>query len=206
MAESKKINFDDIQTLEVGEMSPAELTVEDDLTEYIQPSNLELLKARYAAVEEDEQIRNEGFEAIKKGGLIKKARPESAVFGYYSSSAAPKDEIRTDVDSPLSKVFDETKTEHDADTVSFGDIELSSDNSTTAEIEADASDPQEKSPLVQSDAPNRYGFDTHTRVIYVDDSADDGIKRNTDDELSAAFNADDSGKKRRRLPWSAKRK
>ncbi len=204
MADSKKINKDEIQALEIGKSIADDLMKEDEeLVEYIQPSSLELLKARYAAAEEDEQIRNEGFEPLKKSGLIKKQRPESTVFGYYASPINPKDEIRTDVNSPLSEVFDATKTEYDADTVSFGDIELS--DNTTSEIANTSEKPQSENKPSAVDGTNRYGFDTHTRVIYLDESTDDGIKKNTDEELSAAFKPDDNGKKRRKLPWSTKK-
>ncbi len=203
MADSKKSKIDNTPQDAIENPPAAELTEVDDIVEYIQPSSLEILKARYAAVEEDEQIRNEGFEPIKKSGLIKKVRPESTVFGYYASPVSSKDEIRTDVDSPLSRVFDETKTDYAADTVSFGDIELEESEEKAA--------PTEETPVTQPDntasaVNNRYNFDTHTRVVYIDENIYDGIKRNTDDELSAAFNTDDNGKKRRRLPWSAKKK
>ncbi len=205
MAGTRKKKIDDTPNEDVIENLPAaELSQADVAEEQVQLSSLEILKARYAAVEEDEQIRNEGFEPVKKSGLIRKVRPESTVFGYYSSPVNPKDEIRTDVNSPLSQVFDETKTEYAADTVSFGDIELEEEKTTAPEAEAPA---EIKSDAVAtSSINNRYNFDTHTRVIYVDESADDGIKRNTDDELSDAFKSDDTDKKRRRLPWSAKKK
>ncbi len=204
MADSEKKNFKYIQT-EANEIpTAAELTENDDIVDYIQPSSLEILKARYAAVEEDEQIRNEGFEPIKKGGLLRKQRPEASAFGYYSSPTNPKDEIRTDVNSPLSKVFDETKTEFDADTVSFSDIDIEDfkeeDDSTNESASVIKNIP------VKSYAQELKGFDTHTRVIYLDESADDGIKRNTDNELDAAFQTDDTQKRRRRAPWQAKRK
>ncbi len=231
MAGTEKIKIE-ATAQEVTENLPAaELTEVDDIAEYIQPSNLEMLKARYAAVDEDEQIRNESFEPVKKSGLIRKVRPESTIFGYYSSPVSPKDEIRTDVSSPLSQVFDETKTQYDADTVSFSDIELEvkpeekevatqtvpekpqpkkrgRPRKVILEVTQPTTEKTEETAETETPAPptvnNRYNFDTHTTVIYVDESADDGIKRNSEDELSAAFE-DNNHKKRRRLPWSAKR-
>lgn len=273
MADITKHNHDNLKATE--KIVPAELTENDNLVEYIQPSSLELLKARYAAIEEDEQIRNEGFELAKKSGLIRKQRPENPVYGYYSSPVNPKDEIRTDVNSPLSQVFDSTRSEFDAVAVSFSDIGIeqekkdsevkenqNSDEAVaekpkrkrttktaadtavtdeekpkrkrTAKAVADTDVTEEEKPKrkrttkkkeeisqeetkaevpeneeVQTPVPNnlnRYGFDTHTRVIFIDENADDGIKRNSEDELSSLFTSDDSQKKRRRMPWSPKRK
>lgn len=250
MADTKKRN----SKTETEELTvPAELAPNDNLEEYIQPSSLELLKARYAAIEEDEELRNEGFELAKKSGLIKKQRPENPIYGYYSSPVNPKDEIRTDVDSPLSKVFDTTRSEFDATAVSFSDISFEQEKKdaeikaeevavevekpkrkritkTVAEPAVEAVEEAEKPkktrttkkkeevvPEVIEETPaesetpaptsfNRYGFDTHTRVIYVDESADDGIKRNSEEELSSLFTVDDNKKKRRLIPWSRKKK
>lgn len=205
MAENKKFNPDEVETIETT--IAAENIMNDDIVEYIQPSSsLEMLKARYAAAEEDESIRNEGFELVKKGGLLKKSRPESTTFDYYSTPVSPKDEIRTDVDSPLSKVFDSTKSEFDADAASFSDIEIEKPPIIAEDIV--------KQPLAEPVKPvtqntdstvnNRYGFDTHTRIIYFDESADDGIKRNSDEELSSAFVTDESDTKRRFGLWKKK--
>lgn len=261
MAEDKKFNIDDIEIME--NTIAAELTENDDIVEYIQPSSLDILKARYAAVEEDESIRNEGFDLIKKNG-IKKVRPENSYYGYYSAPLSSKDEIRTDVDSPLSRVFDSTKSEFDADTASFSDISIDmAQPIQSAPVPIDAvtpvTEPEEKpkkrgrprkivEPENPTDTPadipitprkpgrpkkvvtqevvpaptepvaeqivqpqpaptfnNRYGFDTHTRVIFLDESADDGIKVNTDNELSSAFSEfENTG--RRKSFWSRKKK
>ncbi len=239
MAENKKFNSDEVEVIESA--IAAELTKNDDIVEYIQPSNLERLKARYAAVDEDETIRNEGFELAKKGGLIKKQRPESTAFDYLAAPVNPRDEIRTDVNSPLSQVFDSTKSEFDADIASFGDISI---NKPLPEIKEEPKPEvkEEPAPEVKPEEPpkrkrgrprknplppepkveepvaeppaveppptinNRYGYDTHTRVIFVDDSADDGIKRNSDEELSSAFVDGTNTKKRRLLFWSRKKK
>ncbi len=239
MAENKKFNSDEVEVIESA--IAAELTRNDDIVEYIQPSNLERLKARYAAVDEDETIRNEGFELAKKGGLIKKQRPESTAFDYLAAPVNPRDEIRTDVNSPLSKVFDSTKSEFDADIASFGDISINKSlpeikEEPKAEIKEEPApeikpeeppkrkrgrprkNPLPPEPKVEEPAPeptpveppptinNRYGFDTHTRVIFVDESNDDGIKRNSDEELSSAFVDEGNAKKRRLSFWSRKKK
>ena len=341
MAKSKKLNLDEIEVIENN--SVAELTGNDNIVEYIQPSSLELLKARYAAVEEDESIRNEGFDLAKRGGLIKKARPESTAFDYFSAPVSPKEEIRTDVDSPLSQVFDSTKSEFDADIASFSDITIASpepvaepenteetpapakkrttrtkkvaedavqetveeapaapkkrntrtkkvaDDTVIETVEEAPATPKKRTtktkkvtddavPEAVEEAPaapkkrntrskkvaddavietveeapatpkkratrtkrvaeevtvgtapaedktelkeqiqeitvdlpaptinNRYGFNTNTRVIYVDESADDGIQRNSDDELSSAFITGET-RKRRFSFWSRKKK
>lgn len=274
MADTKKHNNDIPDSASV--VIPAELTENNNLDEYIQPSNLELLKARYGAIDEDEDIRNEGFELAKKSGLVIKQRPESMAYGYFSGPVNPKEEIRTDVNSPLSRVFDETRSEFDSDTVTFSEIsfeqkkkdaEAKEEQQTevteapkkkrTTKKAAEAADaeaeekPKRKrttksadetsvteenkpkrtrttkkaeEPVAQvlpeppaeevkpeEEAPvrvinNRYGYDTHTRVIYVDESADDGIRRNSEEELSSFFTPDSNKKKRRLFPWLQKKK
>ena len=168
----------------------------DDITDYIQPSSLEALKARYGAAEEDEQIRNEGFELAKKSSLVRRPRPEETSFDYYSVPTASED-ISTNVDSSLSETFDSTKSEFDADTVSFEDI--ATDKKTMP-----ATNPPVSTEAIRATG-NRYGYDTHTTVIYYDESTDDGIQRNTEDALTSAFTADDK-RKRRIFPWLRKRK
>lgn len=169
----------------------------DDIIEYIQPSSLEALKARYGEAEEDEQIRSEGFELARKSGLIRRTKPEETSFEYYSVPTS-KNDIRTDVDSSLSDVFDSTKSEFDADTISFEDI------ATDARPLSPATPPA--SPEAVRATGNRYGYDTHTTVIYYDESADDGIRRNSEAELTSAFVSDSDKQKRRKFPWSRKKK
>ncbi len=168
----------------------------DDIVEYIQPSSLEALKARYGAAEEDEQIRNEGFELAKKSGLVRRPHPEETSFDYYSVPTASED-ITTNVDISLSEAFDSTKSAHDADTVSFEDI-------ATDKKPQPAVNPPVSQEAIRATG-NRYGYDTHTTVIYYDESTDDGIQRNTEDELTSAFTTD-SKRKRRIFPWLRKRK
>ncbi|MBO5421620.1 MAG: hypothetical protein J6A67_06730 [Clostridia bacterium] len=222
MAENKNFNSDEVEVIESA--IATELTKNDDIIEYIQPSNLERLKARYAAIEEDESIRNEGFELAKK-----KQRPEGNAFDYLAAPVNPRDEIRTDVNSPLSRVFNETRSEFDADIASFADITVNAPKPVVKEEEKPEppTEPPKrkrgrprKNPVVpveekkEEPAPteppptinNRYGFDTHTRVIYIDESADDGIKRNSEEELFQAFTDDMITKKRRLFPWSRKKK
>ena len=266
MAENRKFNINEVEVIE--DSIAAELTVNDDIVEYIQPSNLDLLKARYAAVEEDESIRNEGFDSLKKSSS-RKVRPEDSFYGYYSAPLSTKEEIPTDVNSPLSQVFDSTKSEFDADTVSFGDINIDlpqKPQPTQPLIESVAviekieveTEPEVKpkkrgrprkvveptpedavpaapkkrgrpkkvvepevapAPVVEEQpdpipepapapAPvfnNRYGYDTHTRVIFIDESAEDGIKVNSDNELDSAF-SDGENTGRRKWFWSRKKK
>lgn len=204
MAEKKKPLTDDVGTVE--STVAAELTENDDLVEYIQPSSLDILRARYGEAEEDESIRSEGFELAKKSGLVRRQKPEDAPYGYYGVPTA-RDEIRTDVDSPLSQVFDTTRSDFDSDTVSFSDIDVEP-VATTEDEESSIPTEVVTQPVSQEvikATGNRYGFDTHTTVIYYDESADDGIRRNTEDELNSAFTPD-GAKKRRRFPWLQKRK
>ncbi|MBR6530894.1 MAG: hypothetical protein IKT61_00130 [Clostridia bacterium] len=350
MADTKKRTTDSPDAMQIT--VPADLEDNNNLEEYIQPSSLDLLKARYAAIDVDEEIRNEGFELAKKSGLLIKQRPENPIYGYFSDPVNPKDEIRTDVNSPLSQVFEDTKSEFDANNVTFSDISFEQKKkdaeakaeavaveekpkrtrttkakeeapaveekpkrtrttkakeeapaveekpkrtrttntneeapaveekpkrtrttktkeeapaseekpkrtrTTKAKEEAPASEEKpkrtrttkkkEEAPAVEEkpkrtrttkkkeepvpeatephvievasvadehveEAPapvmfNRYGYNTHTRVIYVDESADDGIKRNSEEELSSIFTDKSNKKKRRLLPWLQKKK
>lgn len=293
MADTKKRTTDSSDAMQIT--VPADFEVNNNLEEYIQPSSLDLLKARYAAIDVDEEIRNEGFELAKKSGLLIKQRPENPIYGYFSDPVNPKDEIRTDVNSPLSQVFEGTKSEFDANNVTFSDISFEQKKkdaearteavaveekpkrtrTTKAKEEAPAVEEKPKrtrttkakeetpaveekpkrtrttkakeeaptveekpkrtrttkkkeepvpeatephvievtsvadEPVEEAPAPvmfNRYGYNTHTRVIYVDESADDGIKRNSEEELSSLFTDKSSKKKRRLLPWSRKKK
>lgn len=307
---------------------PAELIEDGKLENNVPANSLDSLKARYDTAEENEEIRNDGFELAKKSGLIRKQRPESQIYGYFSGPVNPKDEIRTDVDSPLAQVFDSTRSDYDSNAVSFSDISLEQEKKDAeakaedapAEVEkpkrkrttkasAEAAVTEEKpkkarttkkaaEEAVAEDKPkktrttkkateeaatteekpkrtrttkkvteeavtaedkpkrtktakkateqtdavatesveieetkkltelvgeieteipietpapvpvinNRYGFDTHTRVIYIDESAEDGIQRNSDEELSSLFDSNNSKKKRGLFSWLRKKK
>lgn len=252
------LNNDD----DMNNTDAAELSKNDDLVEFIQVNSLEALKARFGAADEDESIRNEGFELAKKGGLVRKPRPENE-FGYYSSGKGEKDDVPTDSDSELSKVFDSAKSEFDGSNVSFGDLQLDSMKSEeeenreepVEEPKKDIEEPEKKQEtkkkrtaqkksgetdeageekkqapkrrrtakknadeekqeeikaeeLSQDDSDEEITqvvkkYNTHTKVIFVDESLSDGIKKNSDSELEGLFS--ENGTERRRL-WSRRKK
>lgn len=216
----------------------AELSKNDDIVDYIQVNSLEALKARFGAAEEDENIRNEGFELAKKGGLVRKPRPDEIEMPYLDMNMPRvKNDIQTGNDSELSKVFENTKSAHDSDNVMFSDLDINSPKKATevkteekketkpAE-EAPAEPPKRKrgrprkNPLppenpeekkqeaeprsiaVESIIPAKY--DLHTEIIFVDESLDDGIKRNSENELEALFNNNERGKVSKL--WNRKKK
>lgn len=236
------VPFDDGDE-ELEKSIAAELSKNDDIVEYIHETSLEALKARFAAAEEDESIRSEGFELAKKGGLIIKPHPES-VMPYMDREITPRADIATDSDSELSKVFDMAKSEHDSDSVMFSDLgtdmtkpeeeKKAEENEQKAEpveeppkeppkkkrgrprknpppeekaekedkkediseeekkeAEASAEKASEEKPHNEQNM-RRYGFDTNTKVIYVNEELDDGIKRNSESELNNLFSTESS--------------
>lgn len=225
---------------ELENVIAAELSKNDDLVDYIQVNSLEALKARFSEAEEDENIRSEGFELAKKGGLIRKPHPnEESVMPYMSQNISPKDDIPAEKSSELSSVFEATKSEHDSDNVLFSELDINapsvqpeikteekaeekkSEEPTSEEPpkkkrgrprknplseEAPAEPPKEEkeqnkkteAEAVKKDDDSEYvltpKYNTHTEIIYVDESLDDGIKRNSDEELEALFNNNGKGK------------
>ncbi|MCQ2485309.1 MAG: hypothetical protein MJ168_08255 [Clostridia bacterium] len=214
----------------------AELSKNDDIVDYIHENSLESLKARFGAVDEDESIRNEGFELAKKGGLIRKPHPES-VMPYLNIELPPQEDIATDSESELSKVFDMAKSEHDSDNVMFSDLgketakpvekrEVKQEEKTDKPVEQTEEAPKEppkrkrgrprKNPLPEEKkeekkeetpaekAPEEKSeneqyvltpkYNTNTKIIYVNENLDDGIKRNSESELENLFNTEGKGR------------
>ena len=185
---------------EIPEEITAELSKNDDIVEYIQENSLEALKARFGTAEEDESIRNEGFELATSGGLFIKPRPEN-LYQYAAGEVNPKEDISTDSESELSKVFESTKSEHDNDNVTFGDLEIGKPETKAEETtEKPAEEPESDEEEIQIVKK----YNTHTKVIFSDENLDDGIKRNSDSELEDFFTNEEKGRKRRL--WSPKKK
>lgn len=236
MAETM-VPFQDDEELESA--IAAELSKNDDLVDYIQVNSLEALKARFGAAEEDESIRNEGFELAKKGGLVRKPRPDEIEMPYLDMNTPVRDDVPTDTGSELSKMFENAKSEHDSDNVMFSDLDINSEKrkpeekteaakstETKPAEEVPAEPPKRKrgrprkNPLppenpeekkqesepksiaVESIIPAKY--DTHTEIIFIDESLDDGIKRNSETELESLFNNNEKGKVSRL--WNRKKK
>lgn len=207
---------------EIPEEITAELSKNDDIVEYIQENSLEALKARFGTAEEDESIRNEGFELATSGGLFIKPRPEN-LYQYAAGEVNPKEDISTDSESELSKVFESTKSEHDNDNVTFGDLEIGKPETKAEETtEKPAEEPEKevKKPGRKRKTTQKITieepesdeeeiqivkkYNTHTKVIFSDENLDDGIKRNSDSELEDFFTNEEKGRKRRL--WSPKKK
>lgn len=215
----------------------AELSKNDDIVDYIHENSLESLKARFGAADEDESIRNEGFELAKKGGLIRKPHPES-VMPYMNRELSPQEDIATDSESELSKVFDMAKSEHDSDNVMFSDLgtetakpveqkkEEKQEEKTDKPVEQVEEAPKEppkrkrgrprKNPLPEEKKEEKKEetpaekvpeekseneqyvltpkYNTNTKIIYVNENLDDGIKRNSESELEDLFNNEGKGR------------
>lgn len=218
----------------------AELSKNDDIVEYIHENSLEALKNRFSSADEDENIRNEGFGLAKKGGLIRKPHPDS-IMPYMNREIPPKEDIPTDSESDLSKMFDMAKSEHDSDNVMFSDL---GNDSAKAEEEKpkeevqekpaepveetpkdppkrkrgrprknplpeEASEKKEKKEAKNEEAPAEKApenndsneqyvltpkYNTNTKIIYVNENLDDGIKRNSESELENLFSNERKGK------------
>lgn len=182
MEEKTNRNIDNAQA--VAKTIAEEFQKNDDIVEYIRPDNLELLKARYAAAEEDESIRSEGFGLAQRGGLLRKPRPES-VYGYYNSpQISKKDEIQTDA-SALNEIFESAQSEFDADSVSFGEIDLGGSSAGAAAIPAEKNETDD-SKNIETFSLSK-DFNTNTKVVFSEEIGDDGIKRNTDEEMESVF-------------------
>lgn len=147
----------------------------DDITEYITDSSFESLKKRFGEAEEDESIRNEDFNPLSTS--IKGAKKSDDIL--RSAPSFKSDPMPTDTIAPLKSAFGTAESRFDSDAISFDDIEidLNSYNDLTEEVENKPSDKTDE-------------YDTNTRVIYVDNDMDDGIKRNTDLEVSSVFSPD----------------
>ena len=226
---------------------------DDDVDEVSVSKSFAALMARFGEAEEDRKIREEGFELAQKGGLIRKPRPDDKMGYYMSGTVDKRDEIQTDADSELSRVFDSAKSEHDSDGVDFSDLNINEvpkeagseeaekkEKSAAEKAEEDPAEPPKKkrgrprkNPLPEetpapekksekksgkSEEPAETGsvdipaapitsgdenetfemvrkYNTHTKVIFVDETLDDGIKRNSDEELDSLFN-NEKGRKR----------
>lgn len=149
----------------------------DDITEYIQTKSFDDLVKRFGAAEEDESIRNEDFNPLVMGKASKKNVEESSEM-IPSFKAEP---ITTVARIATKSPFGTAQSEFDNDAVSFDDIDIGS----LGDIVND--DEEKDDPVSGTDSKS----ETNTRVIYLDESAEDGIKRNSDLEVSSVFSPDE---------------
>ncbi len=165
LAEENKIG-------ENAELVPFLPDENDDITEYITDSSFEALKKRFAAAEEDQSIRDEDFNPLVAG----KASKKNAEDELRSAPSFKKDIIDPETPIALAHEFGSADSEFDNDAISFGaiDIDLNSIGSLVGNDDKNEIDKSEE-------------YDLNTRVIYVDEDADDGIKRNTDTEVTDVF-------------------
>lgn len=138
----------------------------DDLTEYIQGQSLSELMSRFGVADEDESIRNEDFNPLVVDSKTAQKHKHSA-----SRSSAFKNELVLDDEEMLKNTFGEAQSEYDNDAVAFEDIKI------------EAFEELGESKNISF----KQGFNTHTRVIFVDDGVNDGIRRNTDLDVTDVF-------------------
>lgn len=157
---------------ELSELVPALPDENDDITEYLTDSSFEKLKKRFAEAEEDESIRNEDFNPLSSGKASKKGTEDD----IRSNPSFKKDIINSESPIALASEFGSADSDYDNDAISFEDISIDLDSLGS---------------LVSDDSSNEIDrsekYDTNTRIIYIDENADDGIKRNTDLEVSDVF-------------------
>ncbi len=141
----------------------------DDIIEFIRDDSMSALKSRFGSVEEDEEIRNEDFNPLVSGKSSKKKNRSDD----RKNPSFKKDILSDEIRNQLQNEFGTAESDFDNDAIGFDEIDLDSLGDITLE-----------------DKPTEYDgkkFDTNTRVIYSDNSLDDGIKRNTDTEVSDVF-------------------
>ncbi|MGN0549364.1 MAG: hypothetical protein ACI4IM_07190 [Acutalibacteraceae bacterium] len=145
---------------------------EDDITEYIQNKSFSDLVARFGTAEEDESIRNEDFNPLVSGRIPKKANSSD----MPDAPALKKDMIHDGAESqiPLRDEFGLADSVFDNDAISFDDIDIGDFEVIESELDKSENKPAN-------------GFNTNTRVVYLDKSVDDGIKRNSDEDVSSVF-------------------
>lgn len=157
---------------ESSELVPALPDENDDITEYLTDSSFEELKKRFAEAEEDENIRNEDFNPLSSSKASKKGTEDD----IRSNPSFKKDIINSESPITLASEFGSADSDYDNDAISFEDISIDLDSLGS---------------LVSDDSSNEIDrsekYDTNTRVIYIDENANDGIKRNTDLEVSDVF-------------------
>lgn len=155
------------------ELVPA-VEINDDITEYITDSSFEALKKRFGVAEEDQSIRDEDFNPLTNGRASKKSDGDNSPAPSFK-----KDIGEAEVNSSLQNEFGTADSRFDSDAISFDEINIDLDSLDTL------IDEDETAEIDRSGA-----YNTNTRVIYEDSEADDGIKRNTDIEVSCVFNPD----------------
>ena len=147
----------------------------DNIIEFIQDDSLSALKSRFGSVEEDEEIRNGDFNPLVSGKSAKKKSQSDE----RKNPSFKKDILSEESRSQLQSEFGSAESDFDNDAIGFDEIDIESLGDMTID-----------------DKPTEFDkskdFVTNTRVIYSDDSLDDGIKRNTDIEVSDVFLNSDS--------------
>ncbi len=184
------------QSVHTGSLAE-EFAKNDDIVDYIQDTSLEKLRAKYGAAEEDSRIRNNDFNPNE--------------FSSFHTSPVSSKPVRHDVlDTPVTTSdiklkFETATSRYDNDKVLFSDIKLEEkkeeptkkkrgrppkvkvDEVTPAELPKKRGRPPKAQPVEQPANSITEKFNTNTRVIFVDNSIADGIKRTDDFEVSSAF-------------------
>lgn len=144
----------------------------DDITEYITNSSFEELKKRFGSAEEDKSIRDEDFNPLNTSV---KGSKRSSDEDYRSSPSFKKDAELT-APSKLQNEFGTAESRFDNDSISFDEIDI--DLNSIGDLVNDSQD---------ASAVSNEEFNTNTRVVFLDENADDGIKRNTDFDVINVF-------------------
>lgn len=159
---------------ENNELIPFEVDENDDITEYITDGSFEALKKRFGTAEEDASIRNEEFNPLVSGAKVAKHQPDDDL---RSSPSFKNDAALSETPKGIKSEFGSAESAFDNDAISFDEISL--------DLYGDLSKDDDEKDFDKSEE-----YNTNTRVIYVNEDAEDGIKRNTDLEVSDVFTAD----------------
>ncbi|MBQ7548461.1 MAG: hypothetical protein IJT03_02015 [Clostridia bacterium] len=209
MAENGK-DSEKNQEKNIAPDTSADFSANEDLVDYIESASLTDLKAKYAAAEEDESIRNEGFGLIQTG-FFRRDRPEeqSTPIDYNPREVISRSEMERTFLPKLANQFSSAQSEYDKDVVSFSEIDLNAGEEESKDEKEDTekktfrfgafrkrkNDQTEDAAKASSMSKT---YNTNTRVVYLDENTDDGIKRNTDGEVESLFGGDDRKPSRRK--------
>lgn len=167
----------------VGSSSLAEeFAKNDDIVDYIQDNSLEKLKAKYAEADEVSSLREIKYDHSSIQDVSsQKSTTRHIRHDVLESQLTPK---------PITK-FQTTTSRYDNDKVLFRDIRLNEKKKEPLKeeppVQKKRGRPPKKTPVEKQTSSITDKYNTNTRVIFVDDKVDDGIKRTDEIEVSSAF-------------------
>lgn len=159
---------------EIIQALSTEYAKNDDIIDYITDNSFDALKKRFGTAEEDASIRDEDFNPLSESkGINRKNNSDDS---HTKSSFRSNTEFAESI--PTLSSFGSAESDFDNDAISFNDIDIDSLGNI---LENDAN----------SDLSDDRNFDTHKKIVFFDEQVQDGIRRNTDTDVSEVFSADE---------------